>query len=124
MGKCIRSITYQAPFGAPPTACSLPWEGSLLKEDGVRPTRSPNTRTDMASQLFGNPDKVSRVKLSAGERHIQLTIRLSHEFAGGDIVRFPPGAAVSVEGADESSSTYSRSNWASGIASGALYAFR
>ena len=55
---------------------------------------------------------------------MRLAFRLTQEFTGGDLVRFSPGATVSVESADELSSSHSRTNWASGITSGALYAFR
>ncbi len=64
------------------------------------------------------------VKLSSKDRHVQLRLQLGAEFIGGEIVQFTPESTISVEGADELSSTYSRSNWASGLASGALYAFR
>ena len=78
----------------------------------------------MDKQLLGGLGKVALVDLSAGEYRVRLALRLVGEFTGGDLVRFSPGGASSVEGADESSSSYGRANWASGIASGALYAFR
>jgi hypothetical protein len=78
----------------------------------------------MNGQPLVSPDKAVAVRLSAGEYWVSLALRLTHEFTGGELVRFSPGATVSVEGADEWSSPYTRANWVSGIASGALYAFR
>lgn len=78
----------------------------------------------MNSQLLVSPDKFSAVHLAAGEYWVRLTLRLTHEFTGGDLVRFSPAAMVSVEGVDKMSSSYTRANWVSAIVSGALYAFR
>ena len=78
----------------------------------------------MNQQLLISPDKLSVVNLTAGDRWIRLALRLTQEFTGGDLVEFSPSSAVAVEGDDELSSTYTRENWASGVASGMLYAFR
>ena len=78
----------------------------------------------MNQQLLISPDKLSVVSLTAGERRIRLALRVTQEFTGGDLVEFSPSSAVAVEGDDELSSTYTRENWASGVASGMLYAFR
>jgi hypothetical protein len=49
---------------------------------------------------------------------------LANEFTGGDLVGFAEEATCSVEGTDQSSSSYGRGNWLAGLTSGALYAFR
>jgi hypothetical protein len=77
----------------------------------------------MNRQLI-SPEKVAVVSLTAGTYQVRLALRLTDEFTGGNLVRLAPGATVSVEGADDLSSSYTRANWVSGIASGALYAFR
>lgn len=78
----------------------------------------------MKNQLPDSANKMCSVVLSQGEFLAHLTIRLGDDFVGKDIIRFLPDALVETVGADESSSTYTLSNWSSGIASGALYAFR
>lgn len=77
----------------------------------------------MTHQLI-SPEKLSVVNLTTDEHQVRLVLRLAHEFTGGDLVQFAPDATVSVEGADPLSATYTRANWASGMVSGALYAFR
>jgi uncharacterized membrane protein YebE (DUF533 family) len=64
------------------------------------------------------------VRFGTREHGVRLAISLSREFTGGDLVRFTDDATIAVEGADELSSSYQQSNWLSGVASGALYAFR
>jgi hypothetical protein len=78
----------------------------------------------MPSQQLIGPDKLSVVQLTTGEYEVRLALWLSSEFTGGNLVQFADNATVSIEGTDELSSSYSRANWASGVASGALYAFR
>ena len=53
-----------------------------------------------------------------------MTLSLTNEFTGGELVRFDDNSNFSVEATDQLSSNYSRVNWMGGIASGALYAFR
>lgn len=78
----------------------------------------------METALLINPDKIVTVELKRGKRWIRLALRLARAFTGGDLVRFTDDAVVSIKGDDELSSSYTRANWASGVASGALYAFR
>jgi hypothetical protein len=78
----------------------------------------------MTSQLLISPDKLATVQLTRGEYWVRLTLWLTDEFTGGDLVRFGRDATVAAEGADALSSSYDRANWVSGITSGALYAFR
>jgi hypothetical protein len=76
-----------------------------------------------AQQLIGS-DRLAIVRMARDDRWVRLGLRLTHEFTGGDLVRFAEIATVSLEGADELSATYGRANWVSGVTSGALYAFR
>jgi len=78
----------------------------------------------MTSQPLINPEKLATVRLATGEYWVRLALSLTHEFTGGDLVRFAPDATSSIEGADNLSSSYDRANWVSGVTSGALYAFR
>jgi hypothetical protein len=78
----------------------------------------------MRSQLLINPDKLAIVRLGTGEYCVRLALQLTREFTGGDLVQFAHDATGFVEGADELASSYNRTNWMSGITSGALYAFR
>src|SRR5258707_1127605 len=78
----------------------------------------------MQSQLLISPDKLSIVQLNTGEYWVRFALWLTHEFTGGDLVRFAHDATVSVEGMDKLSSSYNRTNWVSGVTGGALYAFR
>ncbi len=78
----------------------------------------------MTNQSTDNTNKMYSVILSQGEYLAHLTIRLGEDFVGKDVIRFLPDAIVELEGADESSATYTRSTWTSGLASGAFYAFR
>src|SRR5947209_5232019 len=78
----------------------------------------------MKSQLLISSEKVSSVRLTAGEYWVRLGLRLADEWTGGVLVRYAPEATISIEGADELSSSYTRANWESGISSGAFYAFR
>src|ERR1700675_4312014 len=81
-------------------------------------------RSEMKSQLLINPDNLAIVHLAIEDYWFRLALWLTHEFTGGDLVQFAHDATVAVEGTDKLSSSYNRPNWASGIASGALYAFR
>ena len=74
--------------------------------------------------LLISPDTVSIVQLTREDRSVRLGLWLAREFTGGALVEFASDATVSLEGIDEVSATYRRANWVSGVASGALYAFR
>jgi len=78
----------------------------------------------MENQLLISPDKLSIVQLTAGEYWVRLALWLTHEFTGGDLVRFAHDGTVSVEGTDKLASSYNRANWGSAVTSGALYTFR
>lgn len=76
------------------------------------------------NDLLISPDTVSIVHLVQEDRWVRLTLWLAREFTGGELVAFAPEATVSLDGIDEVSASYRRANWVSGVASGALYAFR
>jgi hypothetical protein len=78
----------------------------------------------MEKQLLIDPGKLAIVQLRTGEFWVRLALALTRDFTGGDLVQFAEDATVSVEGADKLSSAYKHANWVTGIASGALYAFR
>lgn len=78
----------------------------------------------MPSQQLIAAAKLAVVELTKGEWRARLGLWLAEPFAGGEIVRLAPGAAVAVEAADALAATYGRANWLSGPASGAFYAFR
>ncbi len=78
----------------------------------------------MEHQQLISPDKQAVVTLLSGEYRVRLVVGLADEFTGGEVVQFSPGALVSLEGADTLAAYYTRKNWASGIMSGTLYAFR
>src|SRR4051812_31441766 len=81
-------------------------------------------KSEMESQLLISPDKLANVQFTTGAYWVRLTLGLTDEFSGGDLVRFAQDATVAVEGTDQLSSFYNRANWVSGVTSGALYAFR
>ena len=78
----------------------------------------------MAIQQLIRPDQCSIVEVRKGDSWVRFALWLAEEFTGGELIRFVEEARFSVEGADELSASYSRTNWTSGVASGALYAFR
>ncbi len=79
----------------------------------------------MASQQqLVAPAKLAVVQLTKDELRVRLAFWLGQDFVGGELVHVAPGATVAVEGADQLSATHGRTNWLSGVASGALYAFR
>jgi hypothetical protein len=81
-------------------------------------------RPEMKTQQIISPTKFSIIRLNSGDRWIRLVLWLTDEFTGGELIRFAQDAQVSIEGTDDLSSSYVRSNWVSGVASGAFYAFR
>lgn len=78
----------------------------------------------MATQQLIGTEKLAIVRLTKDDSHLHIGFWLGEEFTGGELVHLAPGARIAVEGADPLSSTYSRTNWMGGLASGALYAFR
>ena len=78
----------------------------------------------MQTQQIISPTKVAIIQLNSEEPWVRLVLRLTDEFTEGELVRFAQDAKVSIEGTDDLSSSYVRSNWVSGVASGAFYAFR
>jgi hypothetical protein len=59
-----------------------------------------------------------------GDSWVTLSIGLADEFTGGHVAQLAPGVRVAIEPADELASTCTPTNWLSGIASGAFYAYR
>jgi len=99
--------------------------GELLpKADVALPGRFLDTRLKMNTRLLIGNDKLATVTLTADEHWVRLAFYLTHEFTGGNLVQLAHGATVSVEGADELSLSYTRTNWESGVVSGSHYAFR
>jgi hypothetical protein len=78
----------------------------------------------MPEQQFLGPDRLSVVRLQKDASWVQVGLLLSGEFTGGPIDRILRGADITIKGADELSASYTRANWISAVASGALYAFR
>ena len=78
----------------------------------------------MAGQQRIESEQRIAVRLANDDEWIQLGFGLGCEFTGGELVRLAEGATVAVEAADELSASYRPANWLSGVASGALYAFR
>jgi hypothetical protein len=74
-------------------------------------------------QLIG-PDRLSVVRMQKDASLVQVGLLLSDEITGGQIVRILRGAEITIKGADELSAFYTRANWVSAVASGALYAFQ
>ena len=64
------------------------------------------------------------VELIHADRRVCLTAALGEPYTGGSIVTAFPDAVIVVEPAEEASREYPISTWVSGLASGALYAFR
>jgi hypothetical protein len=67
---------------------------------------------------------INQIELRRGDLWLRLSLRLGDDFLAGDLVRLAPDAMFSVEGADDLSASYGKVNWFSGVASGALFAFR
>ncbi|MSU77296.1 MAG: hypothetical protein EXS16_04275 [Gemmataceae bacterium] len=64
------------------------------------------------------------IELRNGASWVRLSIRLAEDFTGGSVVRLGEATAAALEAGDAISSSYTKKNWLSGIASGAFYAFR
>ncbi len=78
----------------------------------------------MKNQLLIKSDRCCVAHLTQADRWVRLVLSLATEYTGGELVRLAEHANVAIEGTDELSSTYTRLNWMSGLASGVLYAFR
>jgi hypothetical protein len=81
-------------------------------------------RSEMKTEQLISPDRLCNVNLATEKHWIRLGLHLAQEFTGGDLVWFADDATVSIKGTDKLSLSYKRTNWVSGIASGALHAFR
>jgi hypothetical protein len=68
--------------------------------------------------------ETKQIELCRGDLRLRLSVRLGDAFVAGELVRLAPEATFSIEGADDLSATYGKVNWFSGVASGALFAFR
>ena len=64
------------------------------------------------------------VELTRPGWRIHLVASLGEPFTGGSIVAPLPDAAIALDPADDASKGYALPTWISGLASGALYAFR
>jgi len=68
--------------------------------------------------------QIASAHMRLGDYWIHLSLRILGEYSNGELVRFADDAVISIEAADELSSTYRTENWMSGVISGVLYAFR
>lgn len=71
-----------------------------------------------------NAQRTVAVHVKSGEFWLRLSLRIANEHSSGDLVYLADDAVLSIEPADELSSSYGAENWMSGVISGALYAFR
>jgi len=78
----------------------------------------------MTSTLPTGQSRICSVELIREDHRICLKAMLGESFTGGSIVAALPDSLVAVEATDEASREYTLSTWLSGLASGALYAFR
>jgi hypothetical protein len=76
------------------------------------------------SATLANNSPAGSVEVRNGDLFVALTLTLGEKFTGGEIARVTANAPARLEGADELGRSYQLANWLSGIASGALYAFR
>lgn len=78
----------------------------------------------MSSPLLIEAEKGCVIQGVNGTARYQIVLSLGFEYLGGNVVRIADREKYCVTGADELSATYTSTNWNSGIASGAFYAFR
>lgn len=78
----------------------------------------------MSTDVLLSSNSVARARLTKGDHTIHLVLSVGDEFTGGTLVRLARGATFSIEATDEAASRHSFATWASGITSGAFYAYR
>ena len=78
----------------------------------------------MATAKLIESSKFVLINMISGDCWIRFAFGLTKEYIGGELLQFPNLEKVSIQGVDDLASSYTLTNWKSGIVSGAHYAFR